>query len=413
VAHSHRAADGNDLVIGGTVRTCLLAALVIVAVATVIGVVILWPDGGKLGAIRKGTPFAAPGVTTVTAKVTGVSPACPTSSGQSESSSGCGTIGVQIADGAGKGDSAQVHVAPEVIGSGLGAGDRVQLLRTPAEHGHPVSYTFDTIDRKTSLFWLALCFALVVVAVARLRGLMAMVGLVVSGLTIYYFLLPALLAGEPAILVTTVAASAIMFVVLYTTHGPSLRTSTALAGTLAGVALTTGISVLSIGYTNLTGVADETGGMVATFAGGLDFQGLLAAGVILAGLGVLNDVTITQASSVWELRAASPDMSRRHLFVRAMRIGQDHIASTIYTIAFAYAGASLAVLMLLTIYDRPLLQLVSSEPLAEEIARTVVTSIGLILAVPITTAIATFVTSGATHPDRRSRAPLEEPGVMR
>jgi uncharacterized membrane protein len=128
----------------------------------------------------------------------------------------------------------------------------------------------------------------------------------------------------------------------------------------------------------------------------------LACGVILAGLGVLNDVTITQASSVWELRAASPDMSRRRLFVSAMRIGQDHIASAIYTIAFAYAGASLAVLMLLAIYNRPLAQLISSESLAEEIARTIVTSIGLILAVPITTAIATLVTSPARPGRRRS-----------
>jgi uncharacterized membrane protein len=98
---------------------------------------------------------------------------------------------------------------------------------------------------------------------------------------------------------------------------------------------------------------------------------------------------------VWELRAASPDMTERQLFASAMHIGRDHIASTIYTIAFAYAGASLAVLMLLTIYNRPLVQLISSESLAEEIARTIVTSIGLILAVPITTAIATLVTTAA------------------
>jgi len=408
VAHSHRASPDNDLVVGRTVRTCLLAALAAVAVATVMGAVLLWPDGGKLDAIRNDTPFAAPGVTTVTAQVARVAPACPTSKQAAGSAAGCGLIEVKVLDSTGKGDRATVRVAAEVTASGLRAGDNVQLLRTPAQHGQPVSYTFDTIDRKTSLFWLGVCFVLVVVAVARLRGLMALVGLVVSGLTIYYFLLPALLAGEPAIPVTAVTASAIMFVVLYTTHGPSLRTSTALAGTLVGIVLTAGISTLSIGYTNLTGVADETGGMVATFAGGLDFQGLLAAGVILAGLGVLNDVTITQASSVWELRAASPDMSRRHLFVRAMHIGQDHIASTIYTIAFAYAGASLAVLMLLTIYNRPLLQLISGEPLAEEVARTVVTSIGLILAVPITTAIATFVTPAAVHSDRLPRAPLEE-----
>jgi uncharacterized membrane protein len=126
---------------------------------------------------------------------------------------------------------------------------------------------------------------------------------------------------------------------------------------------------------------------------------------MLAGLGVLNDVTITQASSVWELRAASPAMSRRHLFSSAMRIGRDHIASAIYTIAFAYAGASLAVLLLLTIYDRPLIQLISSESLAEEIARTLITSTGLILAVPITTAIATLVCSAPLGERPRPEAP--------
>jgi uncharacterized membrane protein len=186
-------------------------------------------------------------------------------------------------------------------------------------------------------------------------------------------------------------------VVLYSTHGLNLRTSTALAGTLAGIGLTAALAVLSTGYTHLTGIADETGGIVSTFAAGLDFQGLLVCGVILAGLGVLNDVTITQASSVWEIRAASTTLSRRQLFVSAMRIGRDHIASTIYTIAFAYAGASLTVLLLLTIYNRPLVQLISTESLAEEIARTLVTSIGLILAVPITTGIAAVVTAPA-HP---------------
>jgi uncharacterized membrane protein len=406
VGHSHRASRDDDLPIGRTVRVSLFAALAVVAVLTIVGVIVLWPDSGKLDTIRKHTPFAAPGVMATTARVTQVAPACAGSKpAVGGGGGGCGTIDVQVLDGVGKGDHAHVRVPPEVTASGLGTGDRVQLLRMPAQQGQPVSYSFDSIDRTTPLLWLTLCFVLVVVAVARLRGLMAIVGLGFSALTIYYFLLPALLAGEPAILTAAVSASAIMFVVLYSTHGPNLRTSTALAGTLVGIALTAGISVLSIDGAHLTGIPDETAGMVSTFAEGLDFQGLLACGIILAGLGVLNDVTITQASSVWELRAASPDMSRRRLFVSAMRIGQDHIASTIYTIAFAYAGASLAVLMLLTIYHRPLMQLISSESLAEEIARTLVTSIGLILAVPITTAIATLVTSAA-GPGRRA-SPLE------
>lgn len=392
MGHSHRASSDEDLPIARTVRVTLLAALAVLATLTITGVILLWPDSGKLDTIRQDTPFAAPGVTTASGRVLHVAAACPSSE---STTAACGTIQVKVLDGEGKGDRDVVRIAPEVTASGLGTGDKVQLLRTPAQHGQPVSYTFVTIDRTTPLLWLALCFVIVVIAVARLRGVMAIVGLGFSALVIFYFLLPALLAGEPAILTATVSASLIMFVVLYSTHGPNLRTSTALAGTLLGIGLTAGISVASIGFSSVTGIADETGGMLSTFAAGLDFQGLLACGVILAGLGVLNDVTITQASSVWELRAASPDMTRRQLFTSAMRIGRDHIASTIYTIAFAYAGASLAVLLLLTIYNRPLTQLISSESLAEEIVRTIVTSIGLILAVPITTGIATLVTSAA------------------
>jgi uncharacterized membrane protein len=412
VSHSHRAPSGDELQIHRSVRLSLLAALAVVGVLTAVGVILLWPDGGKLDAIRQHTPFTAPGVTTTTARVTHVAPACKSPTRAGGGTAGCGTIDVRVLGGAGAGDRSQVRIAPEVTASGLGAGDVVQLLRTPAQHGQPVSYTYDTTRRTTSLVWLTVGFVLVVLAVARLRGAMALLGLGFSALTIYYFLLPALLAGEPPVLVAVVAASAIMFVVLYTTHGLSLRTSTALAGTLVGIGLTAALSVLSVGYTHVTGIADETGGMVSTFAAGLDFQGLLVCGIILAGLGVLNDVTITQASSVWELRAASTsttEMSRRRLFVSAMRIGRDHIASTIYTIAFAYAGASLAVLLLLTIYDRPLIELISSESLTEEIARTLVTSTGLILAVPITTAIATVVAS-AGH-DHRTASATQPPAL--
>jgi uncharacterized membrane protein len=393
VGHSHRASSSDEVPIGRGFRMGLLAALAVVGMLTIVGVMLLWPDGGKLEAIRRQTPFAAPGVTSTTGQVTHVAPACSGNDKSAEAAGACGTVELRVLGGAGKGDRALVRVPPEVTASGLGEGDKVQLLRTPAQHGQPVSYAYDTIRRTTALLWLTLLFVLVVAAVARLRGIMAILGLGFSALVMFFFLLPALLAGESPVLLAVVSASGIMFVVLYTTHGLSLRTSTALAGTLVGIGLTAGLSVIALGYTHLTGIADETGGMVSTFAADLDFQGLLVCGVILAGLGVLNDVTITQASSVWELRAASPSMSRRDLFVSAMRIGRDHIASTIYTIAFAYAGASLAVLMLLTIYDRPLIQLLSSESLAEEIARTVVTSTGLILAVPITTAIATLVTS--------------------
>ncbi len=185
----------------------------------------------------------------------------------------------------------------------------------------------------------------VVLAVARLRGLYALIGLAFSAAVITRFMLPSLLSGESGILVGVVGASAIMFVVLYTTHGWSLRTSAALGGTLAGIGLTGLIASYAVAGTRLTGVADEGGRVLGTFADDLSFPGLLTCAIIVAGLGVLNDVTITQASAVWEIRAAAPGMSRRAVFASGMRIGRDHIASTIYTIVFAYAGTALLVLL--------------------------------------------------------------------
>lgn len=118
----------------------------------------------------------------------------------------------------------------------------------------------------------------------------------------------------------------------------------------------------------------------------------------MAGLGVLNDVTITQSSAVWEARAAAPSMGRRALFQSGMRIGRDHIASTIYTIVFAYAGAALPVLLLLFLYERPVLEMLQTESLSEEIVRTLASAIGLVLAVPVTTAIAALTVGAARTP---------------
>ena len=122
-------------------------------------------------------------------------------------------------------------------------------------------------------------------------------------------------------------------------------------------------------------------------------------GIIIAGLGVLNDVTITQASAVWELYELSPGMSARRLFTGAMRIGRDHIASTVYTLVLAYAGAALPVILLFTLAGRQVGDVVTTEQVAEEVVRTLVGSIGLVLAVPLTTALAAVVvTSGSGGP---------------
>ena len=142
----------------------------------------------------------------------------------------------------------------------------------------------------------------------------------------------------------------------------------------------------------LSGLSTDENIALAGQTEGLSFTALLTCSLVIAGLGVLNDTTITQSSAVWELRAAGPHLSRWELFSSGMRIGRDHIASTIYTIVFAYAGAALSTLVLLALYEQPLGLLLSTEQFAEEIVRTLGSGIGLVLSVPLTTAVAASLT---------------------
>lgn len=388
--HSHRASTGDDAIrIGTTARTLLLGGLGIALAATVVGLLVWWPSGDAVEkAADAGGPaaqFAAKGVTFPTGEVVAVGEPCADGAGPDGS---CGTVQVRV-----DGRTVAVDVPPEVTGSGLDKGDELELLKTPAADGaSSPTYSYFATKRTGTLVWMAVLFVLVVLLIARWRGLFALLGVVVGAVVVWWWLLPTLLEGAPGVGVACTSAATIMFVVLYTTHGFSLRTSTALAGTLVGVLLTAAIGSFAIADGHLTGISDEAGAVLSSF-GELDFQSLLGCALVIAGLGVLNDVTITQASAVWELRAVSPTASRAEVFASAMRIGRDHIASTIYTIVFAYVGTSLILLMVLQVYGRPLLELLSTEQLAEEVVRTLATSIGLVLAVPVTTALAALVAS--------------------
>lgn len=391
-AHSHRT-DGPAVEVDRVPRTVLLGSLALAAVVTLVGLVLLWPDASQAEAIQDSLSFTAEGTTFVDGSVLEAEPAC--AEGEE---AGCGRLRVQVAEGPDAGTRVDVNVPPQVSDSGLRAGDTVELLRTEPQEGTDATYSYFATDRGRPMLLLLGAFVLVVLLVARLRGLLALLGLGFAALVVVQFMLPALLVGESGVLVAVVGSSAIMLVVLYTTHGFSLRTSAALAGTLVGVALTAVLGVLSVHATRLSGVADEGGGVLLANVDGLSFQGLLSCAIVIAGLGVLNDVTITQASAVWEIRGAAPELSRRRVFASAMRIGRDHIASTIYTIVFAYAGTALTLLLVLQLYDRPVLDLLNTEEIAGEVVRTLATSIGLVLAVPLTTVIAVLTLPRGASP---------------
>ncbi|WNM28395.1 YibE/F family protein [Demequina capsici] len=265
-------------------------------------------------------------------------------------------------------------------------GDSIRALELPDG-----DLVFSDYERGTPMLLMLIVYVALVLIIARWRGLGALLGLVVAFGIIIFFTAPALLGGGNPLVVGLVTGSGALFVLLYLAHGVNARTTTAYLGTLAGLSVTTLLAWWAVSASKLNGIWSEEGVHLEFWYRGVSLQGLVLCGIIIAGLGVLNDVTITQASAVWELRAARPDMGRRELFRRAMRIGRDHIASTVYTIAFAYVGAALPTILFVSLYDQSIGTTLTSADIAEEVVRTLVGSIGLVLAVPLTTAIGAAV----------------------
>jgi len=377
----------------------MLFLLVPVGLATVVGLVALWPSDEPSRAQQAAEVQFPAGTTYADGRVVSVDPvdcSLPGSDGSVQQFT-CASVVVEVLEGEGAGEFQQLDLPAEVYASGVEVDDVLVLTRDGGAEGG-AGYSFADYERTTPLVVYAVLFALVVAAVARLRGLAALVGLVFAFVVLLQFVLPGLLAGESPTAVTLVGSAAIMFAVLYLAHGFSARTTTALIGTLFGLALVTVLGAIAVAAARLTGLTSEETVTLQGFDPGLDFSGLVIAGVVVAGLGVLNDVTITQASAIWQLHEVDPAMGWRQLYRRGMAIGRDHIASTVYTVVFAYAGAALPLLLLFELYSRPVGITLTSSALSEEIIRTLVGGIALVLAVPVTTAVgAFFATASGTE----------------
>jgi len=376
------------------------------AVWTVAGLIALWPEDVTSQINRHVVGQSVPGVSYPTARITEVVEAsCEGLPGSTPgvSDERCANVTAELIEGDDQGQRVTVSLTAAIYDAGAEVGQRIVLIRVPPVDGQPASYQFSDFERRTPLLVLSLVFAAVVVGVARRRGLLSLIGLGFAGFILVKFMFPALVSGANPLAVGLIGSSAIMFVVLYAAHGFNARTTTALVGTLFGLILTATLGWAATRWAHLTGVAAEDDYVLAAAAPDLRLTSVVICGIIVAGLGVLNDVTITQASAVWELADGSSD--RRKLFSRAMRIGRDHIASSVYTIAFATAGAVLPVLLLIAIYDRPLLEVLRGELFAGEIIRTLVGSIGLVLAVPLTTAVGVAVVRASDRGSGGAAAP--------
>lgn len=297
---------------------------------------------------------------------------------------------VSIDSGPSKGSHTLLELAPGPGQPDLHAGDHIRLVRQDDPSGTTI-YSFDDYARGLPLLLIAIVFAVVIVAVARWRGLRAVLGLVFAFGVLVVFLLPALLDGKPALPVALVSGALILYAVLYLAHGVNLRTSSALLGTLSAMVLAAVLSWVALEVTHLTGLSEEQNTNVATYLQHVSITGLLLAGFIIGSLGVLNDVTITQASAAFELAALDEDATRREVFAAAMRVGRDHIASTVYTLVLAYAGGALPLLLMFSVAGRSIRDVLTGDAVAIEITRSAVGGICLALSVPLTTAIAVLL----------------------
>jgi len=273
------------------------------------------------------------------------------------------------------------------------AGDRVFLAQV--DFDGTVHYQYADRDRRLLLGVVALVFAAAVVGLGRMKGVAALVGLALSIAVLVWFIVPAIIAGTDAVLVVLVGGGAIAMIALYLAHGYTPLTHVAAIGMFSAIALTTALSWIVVTAAQFSGLNSEEAFYLLEIPG-FDLSGLLLAGIVLGSIGAMDDVTVTQASAVWEVRKASPDMGATDLYQSGLRVGRDHIASTVNTLLLAYAGASMPLLILFSLSNQPLAIVANSEVVAVEIVRTLVGSIGLVAAVPITTWLASRVAARTT-----------------
>jgi len=356
------------------------AVLVPAALATLIALIVLWPGKVSTQPDTSGGQRALGTVTAVAEQ------ACPSGAGAKR----CGSATVRVTEGPGTGRDQTVDLPQGPGSTRLDIGDQVVLLYFPGAVPGGRNYSVVDHQRSTPMIWLLAVAVAVILAFGRWRGLTSLAGLAVSFGLLLLFVIPAILDGSSPLLVAVVGASAIMFAALYLTHGVNVHTSVAVAGTLASLVLTGVLGAAFTSLMHLTGAGSDESAYLTATRGAIDLRGLLLAGIVIGALGVLDDVTVTQAVTVAEMTAAG-QTSRWELYRAAARVGRAHVASAVNTIVLAYAGASLPLLLLIAAANEPISDLLTSEFLAQEILRSAVGTIGLVASVPITTALAALV----------------------
>jgi uncharacterized membrane protein len=363
---------GRDLGLLATTSGRVLAGAVgVLALLTVVGLVALWP-----GHVRGGEQQAFGG-RTIGAKVTAANTTrCPGPAAQR-----CRQISVTVSNG----DRATLDLGPAGATPSLKPGDRVRVQRS--DPGAPQRYAFADVDRRAPMLWLVVALAVLAAVVARWRGILALVGVVLSVGLVVAFLVPAILAGSDPVVVSLVAALAVMFVTVLLTYGPGAQSLAAALGIGLSLLLAAIIGHVVVGSAHLDG---RTGELPVSQLG-VSLQGVVLAGMVVGALGVLTDMAVSQASAVTALRSADPDLGPRGLYRGAFAVGRDHLAATIHTLVLAYVGAALPLILVLRSAHVGFTDAVNGQIVAEPVVATLVGAIALVAAVPLTTALAALL----------------------
>lgn len=371
-------------------KRALTAVAVILAAGTAVGLAILWPGDTKTH-LQGGLV-----VDTQEAEVVEVTETtCPGLGNQR-----CQLVTARLTSGRGTGNRIQLQLsAIQGFDPNLDPGDDIRVTKAPEPPPGQAAvagpgYSFYDFQRGTPMLVLALAFVVIVVLFARLRGALSLVGLGFSLALVLLFVVPAILDGKSPLAVAIVGSLAVALITIPLAHGGGPKTLAALLGTAASLLLTALLALIFTKAAHLTGFSSEEATFLQLAGANLSLEGLLLAGMVIAALGVLDDVTVSQASTVLALRSANPTLRFRQLFAVAQRVGRDHVSATVNTLVLAYVGASLPVLLIFSSSDLGLGEALSTEIVAKEVVATLVGSIGLISAVPLTTALAALLALG-------------------
>ena len=358
--------------------------VVLIALGTIVAIAVMWPGHVRDTFSEVVQPSDRATVVAIDPRPCGATVATQ-----------CTRVKIHLDSGDARGTSGIIQWNANGVDPPVHVGDRIRVADAPPVPGYDnenvTFYTLVDYQRGTALFVLFAIFALLVIALSRLRGALSLVGLGVSLAVILVFIVPAILNGEPPVAVAIAGSLAVMFVTILLAHGRGPKSIAALLGTTASLLLTALLAVVFTHFARLTGLAGDEAFALRLADPTVSLQGLLIAGMVIGALGVLDDVTVTQSSVVLGLRAANPELGFRELFARAMHVGRDHVSATVNTLVLAYAGSSLPVLLIFASGALPLGQAVNLELVSEQVVATLVGSIGLISAVPFTTALAALV----------------------